>query len=87
MRWTNPPRGIPPTGETAVRRDGRMPLSCGTGPAVYSLLGISVFQLRNKRRRAAYFDPGGVSFRDKFIFDLIGSRHALATRKMAQQEA
>ena len=44
-------------------------------------------QFRNKRRRAAYFDPGGVSFRDKFVVDLIGSRHALATRKMAQQEA
>jgi len=55
--------------------------------AVLGRLGISVSQFRNKRRRAAYFDPGGVSFRDKFVVDLIGSRHALATRKMAQQEA
>jgi hypothetical protein len=52
-----------------------------------AVLGILVSQLRNKRRRAVYFDPGGVSFRDKLIFDLIGSRHALAIRTMAQQEA
>jgi hypothetical protein len=55
--------------------------------AVNRWLGISVSQFRNKRRRAAYFDPGGVPFRDKFVVDLIGSRHALAIRKMAQQEA
>jgi hypothetical protein len=28
------------------------------------VLGILVSQFRNKRRRAAYFDPGGVPFRD-----------------------
>jgi hypothetical protein len=37
-------------------------------------LGISVSQFRNERRRAACFDPGGVLFRDKFVFDLIGRR-------------
>jgi hypothetical protein len=50
-------------------------------------LGISVSQFRNERRRAACFDPGGVLFRDKFVFDLIGSRRAIDIRKMAQQEA
>jgi hypothetical protein len=34
----------------------------GMRVAVLGRLGISVSQFRNKRRRAAYFDPGGVPF-------------------------
>jgi hypothetical protein len=58
-RSTSPPRGIPPTVDVAVtlRPDG-------TRPAVVTMPGILVSQFRNKRRRAACFDPGGVPFRD-----------------------
>jgi hypothetical protein len=38
--------------------------SRGMHVAVRGRLGISVSQFRNKRRRAAYFDPGGVPFQD-----------------------